>query len=114
MKNGVCILWLDGTPTEQHNFLIPDVKDHGFYRQGISISCFITKEAKRLQKAHRSGKWDVKGKRADIVIEPDVHMLLQSFPKYNIKAHALPIFHCNSVWDLYKAIGYDYKKKGYN
>lgn len=77
--------------------LVPDFKDPGFYRQTVSYSAFFNRMAKRL---HES-----KGKA-------DLFMLRQEGDPWFEEDEALakdpPI---NGIWEFYKAIGYDHKKK---
>lgn len=98
-------LWQDGTPIELHTFNL-SYEDKGFYRAAVSIEYFSTRESKRLYEANLKGQRDLVGRRCRVRWNDLDYMEINY-------TQQLPKFSHESVWDFYKAIGYDYKKQKY-
>jgi hypothetical protein len=99
MKHEV-LLWVDGKPTELHSFELEyGVKN--WYITITSLSAFGSREGGRLFKRHNAGHWDVEGKRGQVGTVGGSY------------ANQVPEIKHETLWDLYKAIGYDYKLKRY-
>lgn len=113
------ILWEDGVQKEVHNFEL-EYSQKGWYISTISISSFREREATRLYNyTQRKHSYNLPGKRCSVKfgseIEFDEKQSQRVFEKYGIEDElkTLPRFKHDSVWDFYKAIGYNYKKKRY-
>lgn len=87
----------------------PTAGEHDFYRQTVSFNAFKERELEQFHK-----KWTKK-------LPTGRHFYWQSKEEYEselcimsalaLRVDGLPVYHHKSVWDFYKAIGYDYKKK---
>lgn len=115
---------VEGKPVERHLFRIPSVSERGggFYRQTTSFSAFNTRETNRFCD-HNSitlpdGSVAIKLKIA-LAIYAQCRLIQdrrrdhhheQKFPQCCDYLEAPTFFH-PSVWDMYIAIGYDYKSK---
>lgn len=116
-------LWLNNVPAEYHIFPLPNFGDPHFHKTITSYSSFRKREnaglfncqvkARKTQtpcvypviRASLKDKddWDI-----------DHRLLNESLAKYKLKIKPEPnwIRH-ESLWDVYKAIGYDFKTKRY-
>lgn len=123
MFDCTAIVWRNNVPTDHHLFPLPNFGDPNFNRTIRSYSAFRNRQNTSLweaiQKARKTQKpcvypairtalkdkdeWDV-----------DFRLLNQSLTKYKLKTKAEPnwIRH-ESLWDFYKAVGYDYKTQRY-
>jgi hypothetical protein len=123
MFDCTAIVWRNNVPTDHHIFPLPNFGDPNFNRTIRSYSAFRggqnTSLWKAIQKARKTKKpcvypairtalkdkdeWDV-----------DFRLLNQSLAKYKLKLQPEPnwIRH-ESLWDFYKAVGYDYKTQRY-
>ena len=102
-------LWIDGKAMEYHRFSM-QYGDKGWYTSGISIDYFQKRESIKLWNSHQKGKRDVQGKRCHVLWGFD----LTQDELFDIKfQRTLPTFEHNTIWDLYLAVGYDYKKQKY-
>lgn len=108
-------LWVDGKQAERHTFELP-YGCKGWYIQGISVDAFSTRENTRLYEHNLAGCWHVPGKRCHVVFGQELEWQIKErerlAEKFGVNSE-LPTWHHNSVWDFYKAIGYDYKRKKY-
>ena len=97
----------------EHHIKIPRATEPGFYRAVVSMGAFQHREGQRAfgEKA-----------RAKRVILPVYYALQRRQERELNYAHhmhrygteyreKLPIIEHESIWDFYKYIGYDYKKK---
>jgi hypothetical protein len=120
MSNHKVILWEDGKPIQVHLFRTPEVSEPGFYRAVTSVGAFSTREKTKLYDRNRQGHRDVVGRRCHVRwgeeikwADEDTARLVEQYGRKMDPYIDLPIFHHESLWDFYKAIGYDYKKKKY-
>lgn len=104
--NYVITLWEDGIKKEHHKLSL-SYGDKGFYRACTSLSAFSTREGTRLYKQRH-----VIGKRCHVQMEHEI-MDISHLAKYGIYPEVLPTFEHATVWDFYKAVGYNYKRKKY-
>lgn len=92
------LLFKDGEEYEIHRFKIPHFSTSAGYRPGTSLEWFREREGQRL--LDTSGEvldwWAYAG-----------HLDPRRFDNPD----NLPEFHHETIWDMYKAIGYDIKKK---
>lgn len=100
------VLWKDGEPSEVHKIELT-YSDEQWYTSSVSLSSFRRRENERLFKRYTKGFRDVIGKRCDVRTEAGMHGYFVDFKLI------LPVFEHKTVWDFYKAIGYDYKRKKY-
>lgn len=111
-----CIsLWEDGVWKELHKLSL-SYGDEGFYRACTSLSAFKRREGERLYKMHTiHKKWDVVGKRCHVQSEGDYEMPRRLFLEATGEEFngPVPTFEHATVWDFYKAVGYNYKRKKY-
>lgn len=99
-----CVLWVKGTPIELHTFSL-HYNDKGWYISTTSLSAFSRREGTRLYEANLKGVTHV---------DKRVHVMWGDVLwSEEIVTQGLPEIKHDSVWDFYKAIGYDYKKKKY-
>lgn len=107
MKPRVCLLWIDGTFKEIHNFVLPSPNEVGFYRQTTSYNAFRERSNKQHHKWYYEDqkKYDMP-KRAHLCEVEDAKWWIEEF-----KENPQSVFHHATIWDMYKAIGYDYKKR---
>ena len=110
------ILFLKEEMTEIHWFKLPDYKEHRFYQTTVSYGGFKRRDAKRLMNNHNRRRLDSKFPKLDKywsfkpVYEFDAVEQMEA--KYNIYK-GIPVQCHASLWDFYKAIGYEYKKQRY-
>uniref|UniRef100_A0AB39CE09 Uncharacterized protein n=1 Tax=Pseudomonas phage HRDY3 TaxID=3236930 RepID=A0AB39CE09_9VIRU len=111
--------------------LMPEFVEPGYYRHGVSLSCFRTRELRRAFPQDRATK-DTENNPAiyySIADEEDLHfrynMLRESLEKKDpdgvwldlgpdflpVGIHAIPLITVNGAFEFYEAIGYDYKKQ---
>lgn len=123
----VAVIWRDGRPTEVHHFKTPGIGSKGFYREGISVDAYSSREAKRfyeLMNIKRKGHPPI---RAHVMRHVEFIDAMKGFedfcnsdkalPTLRGSKHffrALPEFFHESVWEYYKAVGYDYKRQRYD
>lgn len=96
-----------------HGFKIPAFLEENFYRQTVSYNSFRSRENRKLfiDKECKIPR-HYYGKRLGICdIEDYNEWNLWRFNHF--KALNLPYFEHDSLWELYKGIGYDYKKQKY-
>lgn len=100
------ILHVDGVPVGRHTLHDIRAGDQGFYRSVLSLSAFSKRENTILYKNNLKGSHFTLGKRCSVYFEKDRYW-------WNSMGFSLVAEHHQTVWDFYKAIGYDYKKKRY-
>jgi hypothetical protein len=108
------ILFKDEERHSVHWFRVAEFKEDGFYVTAISFDAFRHREAKKLYedgvKQNLTKKRTIRPWRAlsnhifenDLVFEMEHKLKIHD----DLKQH----FHA-SLWDFYKAVGYDYKKQ---
>ncbi|MNQ58253.1 hypothetical protein D3C85_724440 [compost metagenome] len=106
-----CTFWKDGTPVELHVFTLePEGKSD--YRAIGSYNAFNNNEGKRLlNDPHVMFRGHAVNERDHLLsrqIQADTCARWELTPEPE-----LPVFTHDSIWDMYKAIGYDYKRKRY-
>lgn len=105
------ILWKDGAPFEVHHLTMEPTAQHNRYRAVSSLNWFNEREVKIVaeRKPHRF--------HAKIKCDSDFQMDLKwerrAYEPDPAPVDSLPQFTHTSIWDFYKAIGYDYKAKRY-
>jgi hypothetical protein len=97
-----CVLCHDGKEVGIHTFNPPD--DHTTSYTIRSIHAFRTRENKRLSESLRATATHPP-RHTFVTPDPD-NAYLSLFKEWPRTHHA-------TLWDLYLAIGYDYKKKFY-
>lgn len=123
MYNCTATVWHNNVPTEFHLFPLPNFGDPHFNKTIKSYSAFRKRENTGLylsqKKAHETkSKWIPPVLRTSLKDKDewdvDHRLLNDSLAKYNLKRKPEPkwIRH-ESLWDFYKAVGYDFKKKRY-
>lgn len=123
MYDCTATIWIDNTPTEFHLFPLPNFGDPHFYRTITCYEAFRKRENSGLyfsQKKARDTKtkWIPPAIRASMKDKDewdvDHRILNESLAKYKCKTKPEPIWiRHDSLWDFFKAVGYDYKKKRY-
>lgn len=107
MKPRVCLLWVNGVVKEIHHFNLPSHDEVGFYRQTVSYNAFRERETNRYCKwIHEDKKKRPMPKYASLGEADTFTWWLEEF-----KNKPQNVFHHKSIWELYKAISYDYKKQ---
>lgn len=109
------VLWKDGEPIEVHHLTMEPTVKHSRYRAVSSMNWFNEREGKIL--VDRMEKRKPNRFHSNIKCDQDHQLDL----KWERSAYApdpaltetLPQFTHTSIWDFYKAIGYDYKAKKY-
>lgn len=105
MKQMLCILWRNSVPVENHYFNLPDCGEPRFYQSIVSYTWFRKREGERFRKWYYDPEHASKPlTRARVDYADDLTRCVDNL---------LPKFEHESIWDLYKAIGYDYKKQRY-
>ncbi len=112
----VCVLWVDSVAVEHHYFPLPTPDEPGFYRAVVSYNAYRERESTKFydwcQKANR--KIETYPRRGHADREEDMFMAQRCMPQeLQDKLPKLPEFEHESIWAMYLAIGYDYKKKKY-
>lgn len=103
-------------PAEIHWFWLPNFGEPRFYVTLCSWNWFRNREGGRLvawHDARRAGKKAVVPERRSYcnIIEDNDPMYHK---EVELKIYdALPTFEHATLWDFYKAVGYDYKRKKY-
>lgn len=96
----VCILSANGKAIELHRFSFPPITGRGRYRAITSYSWFLHREAKRYTALYEANK------------EPAKHAYAMRWDDlYKSAYEELPVIVHQTIWDMYKAIGYDYKRQ---
>lgn len=102
-----------------HVLWMPEFKDPGFYRQGVSYDAFFNSSTKRtLATTHgpnwRTGNVLYNAKRWD-EFESDCQHQAELYERLKLKGlrddRQLPTVEHQSIWEFYETIGYDYKSK---
>jgi len=101
------ILWIDGKPTELHTLEL-NSDEAGWYTSITSIQAFSKRENERLFKNNLAGKSFTPGKRCHVTWGTG-----STSTFFSQRDRGLSLFKHPSVWDFYKAVGYDYKKQKY-
>lgn len=104
MKPRICLLWINGDVEEIHHFNLPSSNEVGFYRQTVSYNAFRERSDNEYDRHYE--KRQPIAKRAQLSEVDTVSWWLKEF-----KDKPQCVFHHDSLWDMYKAIGYDYKKQ---
>lgn len=123
MYDCTATIWRHNVPSEFHLFPLPNFGDPNFNRTIRSYTAFRKRENYGLYNSQKKArdtqtKWIPAAIRTSLKDKDewdvDHRLLNQSLAKYKLKTKAEPqwIRH-DSIWDFYKAVGYDYKKKRY-
>lgn len=126
----VAKVWCGGIEVGHHYFRLPKYKDEGFYRTLTSYTWFREREREAFCKGR-----EVKLPNGEVAYRPkkaqpcEIHTTFRSpsdrsfdhksvqrlTTKLNISPEVPNVvqYHRN-LWDVYKAIGYDYKKQKYD
>lgn len=106
------VLWKDGAPHEVHHFtLVPDIKNSPYTAIG-SMNWFNDREAKIFCDRKKQHRFHTNIK-CDSDWELDRQFERRAYAPDPALTDTLPEFVHTSIWDFYKAIGYDYKAKRY-
>jgi hypothetical protein len=103
MYKWVTDVWVNGEPVSRHFYPIPSPGEPDFYVTAISVDCFSNREARRHYAATQKKPFKHVEKRAHTRRLSELGLLSPKIPEFE---HA-------SLWDMYRAIGYDYKKQRY-
>lgn len=103
----LCVIWIEGTPTEYHEFTMPEIMEKGGYRAIGSYEAFRNGQNRKLYNANLKGIHHLP-RRASVDRLED-HALFATF-KIMKRSFPQTIKH-ESLWALYTAIGWDYKRK---
>ena len=98
------ILFYLGFEYECHRFFMPHTTQKGGYRAGVSWEYFLDREEKRLQESFGKAetlRWWACGERYN----PERSTELRDLPA------CVQVFHHQTIWEMYEAIGYDVKAK---
>lgn len=110
MTKFVNTLWIQDEPSEIHTFDLT-YGDPRWYVTITSLDSFSTRESTRLYhlniKKQSGKKLPCLPKRSHLRRENE--MMPWEFELYQ----HLPKFHHDTLWDMYIAIGYDFKKRKY-
>lgn len=123
MYNCTAIVWRNNVPTEHHIFPLPNFLDPGFSITIRSYSAFRQRENRGLYESQQKAwqtqtKWIPPAIRTSLKDkdewEVDRKLLVDTLTAHNIPVEPEPnwIRH-ESLWDYYKAVGYDYKRRRY-
>jgi len=121
MRELVIVFWEYGRPVSVHDVFTPGFGEPGFYRATISYDCYHNRECTRLYEANKKGRLSLP-KRGSVKhkkeFDEDRKSWKESYEKvtgekYEDYHDKLPRFRHASIWDYYKAVGYDYKKQRY-
>jgi hypothetical protein len=108
-------LYNGNTTIAFHYFKIPYLNERGGYTQTSSYNWFNDREANRHYKLTQQkkplGRWCyierfIEAHRFESMVKKRLKELGVSYQE-----DKLPFFKHQSLWDFYKAVGYDYKKK---
>jgi hypothetical protein len=109
----VCALWIAGEKKEHHFFDLPQFGEPDFYRATGSYNAFHTREARSLNMwlRRKAGHPPRRGHVDDVDSMFSHIKLMPKSVRATMTQH--PEFYHATIWDMYKAIGYDYQKKKY-
>ncbi|ELW0836648.1 hypothetical protein HI145_RS00065 [Escherichia coli] len=118
MSDYVAFLHRFGEAQEKHIIRMPAYGEEDWYKSTISVGAFRDREAEFfLGKQHerevlcslwRLDEWDSENSRT-----AESMMAIVGIANYQHPYDLLPTFEHASLFDFYKAVGYDYKKKRY-
>lgn len=103
-------------PIKRHEVTMPSVPEHDFYRQTVSFDAFRNFVAKVCAKTDRLTYYY----KDEFSLKCEEESKARFIEEYGDKvkgwliATDLPGISHASLWDFYKYIGYDYKKKKLN
>jgi hypothetical protein len=105
------LLWKDGHPIEVHHMTMEPTAEQSRYRAVSSMNWFNEREVKIFaeRKPHRFHA----NIKCDSDWEMDMRFERRAYAPDPSLSDTLPQFTHASIWDFYKAIGYDYKAKRY-
>jgi hypothetical protein len=106
------ILWKDGEPIEVHHFTMEPTVEHSRTRAVSSMNWFNDREAKIFCDRKKQHRFHTNIK-CDSDWEMDRRFERRAYAPDKALTDTLPEFTHTSLWDFYKAIGYDYKAKKY-
>lgn len=112
----VATLYVDGKPAEIHRFRVPKYSEGGdWYRSLTSLNCFRRREMKWFGSAKCFDPQAKQPKfRTQINFAHDFDSPNYSLIRALAKIPPIPEFTHASLWEMYLALGYDYKKQRYN
>lgn len=105
---------VDGRLIGIHYISTPKFGEKGFYRQGVSINAFATRELKVFSREaiqergnycadYFSFEWNFDHWKE----------FYKDSELFSRRYKGVPEYHHDSVWDFYTAVNYDYKKQKY-
>ncbi len=119
----VAFLHKDNVPIEKHIIRMPTYGEKGWYKNVVSIDAFKDREAKRFYDTIYVKKVPMFGLHCSLwrledwirhnQITAESMLEIVGIVDYQDPYDILPTFEHESVFDFYKAVGYDYKKKRY-
>lgn len=104
---------------ERHIVRIPEVNEENFSKDVTSLTKFENNERKRVydNKSTPQEKIAIMYHYEEWLEEQeatrDRMINLRGFKDFKHEWDDTPVFEHETIWDLYKAIGYDHKKKKY-
>lgn len=97
-----------------HHVTVPTPTEQGFYRSTVSYSYFGQRELKRRFPTDKKTGAIYTPRKINNMRWCSVDWEPDKFgTRYQYERDKVPHYDHDSIWDFYKAIGYDYKKKKY-
>lgn len=107
------ILYVEGIPTELHEFTLCDSDGTDFHRQRLSFNSFSRRERKRLydciEQRRKTNEFLMPKYRCNVAMQDAFY----EQDKMSGLFGNLPVSMHDCIWDFYEAIGYDLKTKRY-
>lgn len=106
------ILWEKGRPIEVHHMTMEPTSEQSRYRAVSSMNWFNDRESKIFCDRKKKHVFHTHIK-CNTDWETDRRFERRAYAPDKALTDTLPEFTHTSIWDFYKAIGYDYKLKRY-
>jgi hypothetical protein len=116
-KTRIFVEYHDNHPAIRHEVTMPDISEHDDYRQGVSFNAFTNFVGKLCAKTGRL-TFHYKDEFSLKCEEESKARFLEQYGADKVGgwliATELPGVSHSSIWEFYKYIGYDYKRKKLN
>ena len=117
----VAFLLKDGTVIEKHIIRMPAYNEKGWYNSVVSIDAFNNRESERFYQIRCVKKKPLLGLLCHLYrlsewerdTQLSTNRMKKYDPSYEHPYNLVPCIEHQNVFDFYKHIGYDYKKKRY-
>lgn len=114
IKKDVAVLWNNRHERLEVHIFTMEPPGKSRYRALISWSYFRSREADKCNPKNRGKYFDYRTHGMDLRDhETNLEAENRIFAPKQSPLSKVPVFEHESIWDMYKALGYDYKRKRY-